>query len=138
MAATTGNLDGFDGEPDQAYIEDIQAFMKRTFRCWDSDSTRDNYLQWGSDYFVSDFAQKFPFVVHRFDEKTNGLKHVNVNRPGGAVETRNTPSGVRPDVYGTSVVHDAKVTLTSDPHRTTEELQRAQVKLEFVIKTPFY
>ena len=128
VAATNGKLDNFDGEPDQAYIEDVQRYMIKIFRGWDSGSTRKDYLQWGTPYFISDYVQKFPFSIHRFHETMNEYKYTGAFKTKfNAVQDKNTPSGVRPDVCGTTVVHDAKVRVTSDPKRTTAELQAAQV-----------
>ena len=128
MAATSGAVDRYDGDPDQAYLEDIQQYMDRTFKGWDFQPQRHNFLQSGAPSLIYDYQKKFPFSIQRLDEKcfTRNESNRTYARPG-AVSYFNTPTTSRPQVYGGQVVADAKTQSASDPRQSQEELRLAKV-----------
>ena len=131
MAATSGAVERFDGDPDQSYLEDINAFMNRTFGGWDHYPDRYNFLQSGTPSRGYDYQRKFPFSTHRFNERCYSRKN-DPNRKvaqHGAVSYFNSPSTSRPEVYGSQVVANAKTTLNNDPRQSEQELQVAKVSL---------
>ena len=129
--ATSGQLDRFDGEPDQQYMEDISAHMTKIFASWDCRSDHSEFLQQESEALIFDFEAKFPFSIHRFNDRCYTKKDIdprNIARPG-SVRYFNTPSDPNHQTKhaGSLVVADAKAKQTRDPRRSAEELRLAQV-----------
>ena len=122
-------MERFDGDPDQSYLEDITAHMNRTFSGWDHFPTRYNFLQSGTPSRNYDYTRKFPFSIHRFNERVYSRKNDPNRRVAqpGVVASVNTPSTSRPVVLGGQVVSNAKTVPNNDPRKSEQELQVAKV-----------
>ena len=130
VVATNGQVNRFDGEPDQLYFEDIQNHMARTFSGWDTRRDADDYLQTDSPNLAKDFRRKFPFASERFDQQCFSRKEFDqesrISR--GHVKYWNSPA----DAQGVTKLGSLGVSQTSrqarsDPRRSEEELRLAQV-----------
>ena len=130
VVATNGQVNHFDGEPDQLYFEDIHRIMKKTFDAWDVRPDADDYLQLGSPNLTMDFKRKFPFASVRFDQNCFSRKEIEddsrVSR--GHVRYWNSPADVRrPERFGSLGVTQTNRLPRNDPQRSAEELRLAQV-----------
>ena len=61
-------LDHFDGEPQQQYFDDIKSYMSPIFESYQL-SSKDRYLhRFKNMHFNEEWAKKFPYSSHRFQE----------------------------------------------------------------------
>ena len=132
MVAAEGKLDHFDGTPDQSYIEDIQAHMKKVFTSWDTkmDPTFANcppLSHTGLQYY---WKRKFPFSKHRFNDSCFSSKSRDPNSyyQRGSVRAQNSPAPQRMGpLVGASVVSTTAARPRADPRRSQEALRIANV-----------
>ena len=137
VAATSGNIDHFDGDPDLDYLTDVKKFMQRMFDGWDYSSTDREFLQFRSPTLAQDLGKKFPFMIHRLHDKSYHAKKKGPKGPNdkswvrpGAAQALNTPVTRRPqNVTGSSIVNNIRTVTRSDPRRSQDELRMAQVSL---------
>ena len=129
--ATKGSVDHYDGEPNQAYQEDIKKFMARTFSGWDHQpESTSTFLQDWSTTRGTDFNKKFPFAIHRFDDKCFTKKEWECAVMPGAIEHWNTPAKSQPaNLTGGWVVAGANIRTKSDPRTSAEEIRLAKVSV---------
>ena len=128
--ATNGAVGHYDGEPNQAYEEQLKQFMARMFQGWDHQSTELNYLQDWSTTRPDDFTKKFPFAIHRYNDVCFTKKEIEEQHlvQPGVIEARNTPAKAdQPIRPGGFVVSGAKIRTKSDPRTSTEDLKLAKV-----------
>ena len=147
MAATSGEIDHFDGDPDLDYITDVKTFMQRMLDGWDYTSNDRDFLQIKSPTLSQDFGKKFPFSIHRLHDKSYHAKKKNQDRDSrtwvrpGTVQQMNTPVHTRPEnVQGSTIVNTVRTVTRSDPRRSADELRLAQVSdtiLKYIDLTGF-
>ena len=136
IAATSGNIDHFDGDPDLDYLQDVRQYMQRMFDGWDYQPNDRDFLQKRSGRQSQDFEKKFPFAIHRLQSRMYGSDR-NKKREwvaSGTVDTKNTPVTNRPDVHGSSIVTGVKTITRSDPRRSEEQLRLARVSYSIITK----
>ena len=128
--ATKGAVGHYDGEPNQAYEEDIKKYMNRMFSGWDHQSDSSNYLQDWSVTRAADYEAKFPFSIHRYNDQCYTKKEWDHAVVPGAVKYYNTPADKNPPtVTGGFIVTGANIRTKSDPRTSAEEIRLAKVNL---------
>lgn len=137
IAAADGKLEHFDGQPDQAYLEDIQKVMTKTFRSWD---TKPNFTvcpDLKSANLAYFWRNKFPFAIQKFDERcyTQKEKDPSWFRPG-TVKEKNSPAPqpAHPErTLGSSIVATTAARPKADPRRSEETIRLANVSFYVLI-----
>ena len=131
IAAADGKLEHFDGQPDQAYLEDIQKVMTKTFRSWDTKPNFDFCPDIKSANMAYFWRNKFPFAIQKFEDNcyTQKAKDPGVFRPG-TVKAQNSPAppSAHPDrVLGSTIVATTAAKPKADPRRSEESIRLANV-----------
>ena len=134
VVATDGQLDRFDGDADEYYLQDVKVHMNRILNAWDVTPPAYDFLQFESTNLIKDWKRKFPFAGQRFNQKCWARKKAQPEDQAkrGEVRRWNTPSlGSHRQMGSRSTVATAKPQ-RSDPRRSTEELRVA--KVSFLIR----
>ena len=131
-AAVEGKLSHFDGNPNDAYIEDIQNFMHKVFTAWDTkcDTTCSDIRAPEIERF---WSQKFPFASNRFQDRcyTRKVRDPNSYHRPGTVKAINSPAPttVNPKSQTGSVVATTAAQPKPDPRRSQEAIRIANVSI---------
>ena len=131
VVATDGQLDRFDGDADESYLQDVKVHTNKILAAWDVTAPSYDFLQFDSVNLIKDFKKKFPFAGQRYGQKCWARKKaLPEDQPKrGEVRKWNTPSqGTSRQSGSLATVATAKPQ-RSDPRRSNEELRLAKVRL---------